>query len=167
MASAEVEALYNRLAELRATADAATGGRKEWYTEEADRVAERINAIEAKDGPREAGRSTIKTGKKILRFRPTSKSGMELHDERAVVAGSAKKHIVSDAKAGNFLTGPTSIMADVRQIRVAGLWTLRPTLPSTVASTIVTPHPALELNIPYNNASIFQSVLKLFKDALA
>ncbi|GAG23677.1 unnamed protein product [marine sediment metagenome] len=112
------------------------------------------------------GRSTIKTGKKILRYKPTSKSGVELHDERTVLAGSASKHIVSDAKAGNFLTGPTSIMADVKQVRVSGLWTLRPTLPSTVASTIVTPHPALELNIPYNNASIFKSVLKLFKDAL-
>jgi hypothetical protein len=166
MASAEVEALYNRLAELRATADSATGGRKEWYTEEANRVAERINAIEAQGGSPPVGRSTIKTGKKILKFRPTSKSGMELHDERAVVAGSANKHIVSDGKAGNFLTGPTSIMAGVGQIRVGGLWTLRPTLPSTVASTIVTPHPALKLNIPYNNASIFQSVLKLFKNTL-
>jgi hypothetical protein len=166
MASTEVKKLYNRLAEFRATADASTGGRKEWYTEQANKIAERINTIEAKEGPREAGRSTIKTGKKILKYRPTSKSGMELHDERAVVAGSANKHIVSDGKAGNFLTGPTSIMAAVSQIRVGGLWTLRPTLPSTVASTIVTPHPALELNIPYNNASIFQSVLKLFKNAL-
>ncbi len=167
MASAEVEALYNRLAELRATAASAAGGRKEWYTEEADRVAKRINTIEAQGGSHPAGRSTIQTGKKILRYKPTSKSAVELHDERAVLAGSANKHIVSDAKAGNFLTGPTSIMADVRQIRISGLWTLRPTLPSTVASTIVTPHPALELNIPYNNASIFESVLKLFKDALA
>jgi len=113
------------------------------------------------------GRSTIKTGKKILRHRPTSESAVELHDGRTVLAGSADNHVASDAKFGNFLTGPTSIMADVSQIRVAGLWTLRPTLPSTVASTIVTPHPALQLDIPYNNVSIFKTVLDLFKGVLA
>lgn len=112
------------------------------------------------------GRSTIKTDKKILRFRPTSKSGMELRDERVVMAGSANNHIASDGKFGNFLSGPTSIMADTTQIRVAGLWTLRSTLPSTVASTIVTPHPALELDIPYNNVAILQTVLDTFKELL-
>ncbi len=114
----------------------------------------------------ETARSTIKTGKKILRYRPTSKSAVELHDERTVLAGSANNHVASDAKSGNFLTGPTSIMAAVDQIRVSGLWTLRPTLPSTVASTIVTPHPALQLNIPYNNVTILKTVLDLFKGIL-
>ena len=114
----------------------------------------------------DSGRSTIKTDKKVLRYRPTSKSGIALRDERVAMAGSAKNHIVSDAKFGNFLSGPTSVMADVTQIRLSGLWTLRSTLPSTVASTIVTPHPVLQLDIPYNNANIFKTVLDLFKNAL-
>ena len=112
------------------------------------------------------GRSTVKTDKKILKFRPTSKSGFTMRDERVAMAGSSNNHIVSDAKFGNFLSGPTSVMADVTQVRISGLWTLRPTLPSTVASTIVTPHPALQLDIPYNNISILETVLDLFKEAL-
>lgn len=115
------------------------------------------------NGDESSGRSTIKTGRKILKHTPTSKSGVELLDERAVLAGSRNKHIASDAKAGNFITGPTSIMANVDQIRISGCWTLRSTLTSTVPSTIVTPHPALQLDIPYNNVSIFEQALRLFK----
>lgn len=109
----------------------------------------------------------VDTGRKLIKFRSTSKSGVSVRDERVSLIGDAEKHISIDAKTGAFINGPTSIMATPDQIRISGLWRLNPTLLSTVASTIVTPHPVLELNIPYNNASIFKSLIDMFKNTLA
>jgi len=107
------------------------------------------------------------TGRKLTKYRSTSKSGVSVRDERITLVGDRDKHISVDAKTGAFISGPTSILAAPEQIRISGLWQFRPEVLSTVASTIVTPHPVLQLNIPYNNSSIFESLIDMFKDTLA
>ena len=109
----------------------------------------------------------VDTGRKLTKFRSTSKSGVSVRDERVSLVGNERKHISVDAKTGVFINGPTSIVSAPEQIRLSGLWTFNPAVLSTVASTIVTPHPVLELNIPYNNASIFESLIDMFKNTLA
>lgn len=107
------------------------------------------------------------TGRKLTKYRSTSKSGVSVRDERISLIGDKEKHVSVDAKAGTFISGPTSIMASPENIRMSGLWQFRPEILSTVASTIVTPHPVLQINIPYNNMDIFSKLIDMFKDALA
>ena len=107
------------------------------------------------------------TGRKLTKLRSTSKSGVSVRDERVSLIGDSQKHVSVDAKTGTFISGPASLVAAPEQIRISGLWQLRPELLSTVASTIVTPNPVLQLNIPYNNVSLFEKLIDMFKNTLA
>jgi len=107
------------------------------------------------------------TGEKLKKFRPTSGAGLSLKDQTVALVGDKNHHITSDGQFGNFIAGKTSILTDAKQIRISGFWTFRPEILSTVASTIVTPHPVLLFDCPFSNLSVIKSVVNLFKNALA
>lgn len=105
-------------------------------------------------------------GEKLIKFKPSSGAGVSIKDQTVAMVGDKNHHITSDGQFGNFLTGKTSFLTDVSQIRVSGFWTFRPELLSTVASTIVTPNPVLDFHVPFNNLQVIKTVLDLFKQAL-
>lgn len=105
-------------------------------------------------------------GEKLLKFKASSGSGISIKDQTVAMVGDKNHHITSDGQFGNFLAGKTSFLTDIKQIRVSGFWVLRPTLLSTVPSTIVTPNPVLQFHVPYDNLAVVKTVLDLFKQAL-
>lgn len=105
-------------------------------------------------------------GEKLLKFRPSSGSGVSIKDQTVAMVGDKNHHITSDGQFGNFLAGKTSFLTDIKQIRVSGFWVLNPALLSTVPSTMVTPNPALRFHVPYDNLQVVKTVLDLFKQAL-
>lgn len=111
--------------------------------------------------------STIKIDAKILKYRPESSATMKIYDDKVIMAGSADHHISSDSIFGNFISGKTSILADVAQIRVAGMWTLNPVLLSCIPSTMTTPNATLRLDLPTKNANILYDIVKTIKAFLA
>lgn len=111
--------------------------------------------------------NTAKIDAKVYKYRPSSVSGIQLRDNHAAIVGNRDHHIVSDSIFGNFISGKTSILADVAQIRISGMWTLNPELLSTIPSTMTTPNATLRLDIPTKNVSVLASVVNLFKEFLA
>jgi hypothetical protein len=110
--------------------------------------------------------STINIDAKVYKYRPESVSGIQLKDDKAALVGNRDHHIVSDSVFGNFISGKTSILADVAQIRISGLWTLNPVLLSCIPSTMTTPNATLRLDIPTKNVGILNSMINLFKEFL-
>jgi hypothetical protein len=107
--------------------------------------------------------STIQIDAKIQKYRPESSAVLKLYDDKIIMAGSADHHISSDSIFGNFISGKTSILADVAQIRVSGMWTLNPVLLSCIPSTQTTPNATLRLDIPSKNAKILSDITKTIK----
>lgn len=111
--------------------------------------------------------STIKIDAKIQKYRPESSATLKLYDDKVIIAGSADHHISSDSIFGNFISGKTSILADVAQIRVSGMWTLNPVLLSCIPSTQTTPNATLRLDIPSKNAKILADITRTIKAFLS
>jgi hypothetical protein len=111
--------------------------------------------------------STIKIDAKIQKYRPESSATMKLYDDKVVMAGSADHHMSSDSIFGNFISGKTSILADVAQIRVSGMWTLNPVLLSCIPSTQTTPNATLRLDVPTKNAKILADITRTIKAFLS
>lgn len=110
--------------------------------------------------------STIKIDAKIQKYRPESSAGIILRDDKVVMAGSTDHHIATDSIFGNFISGKTSILADVAQIRVSGMWTLNPVLLSCIPSTMSTPNATLRLDIPSKNAKVLSDIVRTIKEFL-
>lgn len=111
-------------------------------------------------------KSTIKIDAKIQKYRPESSAGIILRDDKVIMAGSTDHHITSDSVFGNFISGKTSIAANLGQIRVAGLWVLNTVLSSTIPSTMTTPNATLQLDLPLQNVDILADVVGMIKDFL-
>ena len=110
--------------------------------------------------------STITIDAKVQKYRPESSAGLTLYDDKITMAGSADHHISSDSTFGNFISGKTSILADLQQIRVAGMWVLNPVLASCIPSTASTPNATLQLDIPTKNVKVLYDIVRSFKEFL-
>lgn len=111
--------------------------------------------------------STIQIDAKIQKYRPESSAAMKIYDDKIIMAGSADHHISSDSIFGNFISGKTSILADVAQIRVSGMWTFNPVSLSCIPSTMSTPNAMLRLDIPTKNASLLAKIINSMKTFLS
>ena len=111
--------------------------------------------------------STIKIDAKIQKYRPESSAALKVYDDKVTIAGSADHHITSDSIFGNFISGKTSILADVAQVRVSGMWTFNPVLLSCIPSTQTTPNAVLRLDVPTKNAKLLSDIVGAIKAFLA
>lgn len=86
---------------------------------------------------------------------------LDLRPDSAIMA-AGEMSFAADAQTGNYIVGPVSFTSPFTQMRFsAGLLKLNTLLLSTMPSTIITPIPVFEFDMPAKSASGLRSVLSL------
>lgn len=85
---------------------------------------------------------------KILKQSADSNAAVKVSTTAAQFQGSEDHAILSDASLGNIIKGPTSFSAHPSEMRFHGFWKLNPRLLSCIPSSIVTPNPVFNFDLP-------------------
>ena len=86
--------------------------------------------------------------RRVLKNNPRAVSGIEVRDKSISVSGDGTHKIETSAEFGNIISGHTTFTAHPESIRIGGVFRMNGLMTSTVPSSIVTPVPALILDIP-------------------
>ena len=91
---------------------------------------------------------------KVWKALPEAPSGVQVTEEYSALVGN-KEHFVLSDNRGNYLHGPTTIIADAANRRVGGLWTEGNDFMAMLPSTITTPGPR---QLPFPPMFIFSQL---------
>lgn len=84
----------------------------------------------------------------------------------AITMSAGDMSISTSAKNGNFIQGPLSITGPFTNIRFnSGLYKFNSLLLSTMPSTIITPIPVFEMDLPVKNLAMMVSVSAMILSA--
>ena len=101
---------------------------------------------------------------RIIKTAPDAKTALKVAKDYAAIIGSPLYRFVSSERYGNFVMGPTTFTAHPESIRIGSVYRFNGLLTSTVPSTIVTPVPALKLDLPGENIiNLLQDLQKSFE----
>jgi hypothetical protein len=99
--------------------------------------------------------------KKIIKQSASSNAAVKVTATSAQLQGGEDQAILSDAALGNIVKGPISFTAHPSEMRFHGFWKLNPRLLSCIPSSIVTPNPVFNFDLPTAGAE------ELIKESVA
>lgn len=101
----------------------------------------------------------------ILKETPESSSFIQAGSDYSQIA-SGPNSITTTRDAGNFINGPISFTSPPTAIRFGGVFKFNPLIATMIPSTIATPIPTLQLDLPIKNIGTMASIATLIKSVL-
>lgn len=95
-----------------------------------------------------------------------SNSFLEYSNDNITMA-SGPMSISSHKDHGNFINGPLSITGPFTNIRFSGMFKLNPLLSLGLPSTIITPIPTFEIDMPIKEAASFGALSGMIMSTVA
>ena len=88
----------------------------------------------------------------ILKNSISGKSSLILSADNAIISAGPNS-FSSTTQSGNFINGPVSISSPFTKIRMGGIYKFNSLLANTIPSTVITPIPTLEIDLPAPEAA--------------
>lgn len=93
----------------------------------------------------------------IIKESPNSSSFVQVGDNYAQQA-SGPYSVTTVNGAGVFIQGPVSFSSPIENIKFNGIFRFNPILATGIASTMITPVPVLNLDLPLKNISTMAGI---------
>ena len=97
---------------------------------------------------------------KVLKDSVNGNSALIIEPENAIIASGANS-VVCTSDAGNFINGPLSISSSFTSIRMGGIYKFNSLMASTMPSTVITPIPTLEIDLPVKETAGYMAVTSM------
>jgi hypothetical protein len=94
----------------------------------------------------------------LLKHHEDQASFLNLDNELAQIA-SGPNAISTTKDSGNFINGPVSFSSPHTSMRFGGVFRFNPLTATCIPSTIATPIPTFELDIPIKNVSVLTGIV--------
>ena len=117
-----------------------------------------IEGIKLTAGTKQARPYEAQTTKSLKTLSAPDAPILEVADNQASIRGSSNNGFYSLRSGGSVIKGPLSVEASPSQVKLSGVTNLNPLLTSCFPSTIVTPIPVAQWNIP--GAASLQTISK-------
>jgi len=87
-------------------------------------------------------------------------------DNEDAILSAGPNSFTSTISTGNFINGAVSFSSSFTKIKFGGIFRFNSLLANTIPSTVITPIPALELDLPMKEAASLLSVATLVLSTL-
>lgn len=88
----------------------------------------------------------------IVKNSISSKSSLILTPDDAIISAGPNS-MSTTQESGNYINGPLSISSPFTKIRMGGIYKFNSLLANTIPSTVITPIPTLEIDLPVPEAA--------------